>query len=96
MQTCYSSSKKTPCVCSREVERRGPKAGSVKVITPVDEPTELVNQIVVAVLKSSELRASIDPSVLKREPYQIPVIDDLLPDLTDASVFTKVNLASAV
>ena len=33
--------------------------------------------------------------MLKRERYQIPVIDDLLPDLTDARVITKFNLASA-
>ena len=31
---------------------------------------------------------------MKREPFQIPVIYDLLPDLTDARVFTKVDLAS--
>ena len=71
----------------------------LKVITPVDEPTEWVSQIVVAVKKSGELRVCIDPpplnTVLKREPYQIPVIDDLLPDLTDARVFTKADLASA-
>jgi hypothetical protein len=49
--------------------------------------------------KSGSLRICIDPkplnAALKREHYQIPVIDDLLPDLTDACVFTKVNLASA-
>ena len=71
----------------------------LKVITPVDEPTDWVSQIVVAVKKSGELRICIDPrplnTVLKRERYQIPVIDDLLPDLTDARVFTKVDLASA-
>ena len=71
----------------------------LKVITPVDEPTEWVSQIVVAVKKSGELRVCIDPrplnTVLKRERYQIPVIDDLLPDLTDARVLTKVDLASA-
>ena len=71
----------------------------LKVITPVDEPTEWVSQIVVAVKKSGELRVCIDPrplnTVLKRKRYQIPVIDDLLPDLTDARVFTKVDLASA-
>ena len=31
---------------------------------------------------------------MKRERFQIPVIYDLLPDLTDARVFTKVDLAS--
>ena len=53
----------------------------------------------VAVKKSGELRVCIDPkpvnAALKREHYQIPVVDDLLPDLTDACVFTKVDLASA-
>ena len=71
----------------------------LKAITPVHEPTEWVSQIVVAVKKSGELRVCIDQrplnTVLKRERYQIPVIDDLLPDLTDARVFTKVDLASA-
>ena len=72
---------------------------SLKVIAPVDEPTEWVSQIVVAVKKSGELRVCIDPKplndALRREHYQIPVIDDLLPDLTDARVFTKTDLASA-
>jgi hypothetical protein len=49
--------------------------------------------------KSGSLRICIDPkplnAALKREHYQIPVIDDLLPDLTDACVFTKVDLTSA-
>ena len=31
---------------------------------------------------------------MKRERFQIPVIYDLLPDLADARVFTKVDLAS--
>ena len=52
-----------------------------------------------AVKNSGELRVCIDPrplnTVLKRESYQIPIIDDLLPDMTDARVFTKVDLASA-
>ena len=64
----------------------------LKVITPVDEPTEWVSQIVVAMKKSGELRICIDPkplnAALKRERYQMP-------DLTDAHVFTKVELASA-
>ena len=61
----------------------------LKVIASVEEPTEWVSQIAVAVKKSGELRLCIDPKplnvALKREHYQIPVIDDLLPDLTDAS-----------
>ena len=48
--------------------------------------------------KSGLLQICIDPkplnAALKRE-HKIPVIDDLLPDLTDACVFTKVDLAAA-
>ena len=33
---------------------------------------------------------------MKRERYQIPVIDDLLPELMDARAFTKVDLASTL
>ena len=69
------------------------------VITLVEEPTECVSQIVVAMKKSGALRVCIDPKplneALKRERYQIPVIDDLLPDLSEARVFSKVDLASA-
>ena len=56
-----------------------------------------LSQIVVVMKTSGELRICIDPkalnAALKRERYQIPVIDDLLPHLTDALVFTKVDLA---
>ena len=71
----------------------------LKVITPVDKPTKWVSEFVVAIKKSGGLLVCIDPrplnTVLRRERFQIPVLDDLLPDLTNARVFTKVDLASA-
>lgn len=71
----------------------------LKVITPVDEPTERVSQIVVAMKKFGALRVCIDPKLqneaLKRERYQIPVMDDLEPDLSEARVFSNVDLVSA-
>ena len=72
---------------TQQLERLG-------VIAPVEEPTKWVS-------KSSALRVCIDPKplneVLKRERYQIPLIDDLLliTDLSVARVFSKVDLASA-
>ena len=60
----------------------------LKVITPVDQQTEWVSQL--AVKNSGELRVYIDPkplnATLKREKYQIPVINDLLLDSADALV----------
>ncbi|KAL9964255.1 hypothetical protein ACROYT_G027871 [Oculina patagonica] len=82
------------------------KTSFVQKADHVLKPTKLdylkqvkVSQIVVAVKKSVELRDCIDPkplnAALKREHYQIPVIDDSLPDLTDARVFTTADLALA-
>ena len=52
----------------------------------------------VADKKSGELRVCVNTkplnAALKREYYQIAVVFYLLPDLTDAHVFTKVDLAS--
>ena len=77
----------------------GTQFQDLKIVAPVDQATEWVSQFVVAVKKSGDLRVCIDPkplnAVLKRERYQIPVIDDLLPDLAEARVFIKVDLASA-
>jgi hypothetical protein len=68
------------------------------VLAPVDEPTAWVSQYVVATKKSGDLRICIDPGplneALKREHYSIPVIDDILPELSKARVFSKFDLRS--
>ena len=91
--------RKIPVAVREKFKNELKRLEELKVIAPVDEPTEWVSQIVVAMKKSGSLRICIDPKplndALKREHYQIPVIDDLLPDLTDVCVFTKVDLASA-
>ena len=69
------------------------------VIAKVDEPSDWVSQIAVAIKKSGELRICIDPKplneALRREYFHIPVFDDLISDLNGARYFTKVDLASA-
>ena len=63
----------------------------------MDEPTEWVNQMAVATKKDGSLRICIDPRslnlALKREHYQLPVLEDILPDLARAKVFSKVDLS---
>ena len=70
----------------------------LKVITPVTEPTEWCSQISVQSKKSGRLRICIDPrplnEVLQRETYPLPTIDDLLPELANAKVFSKVELSN--
>ena len=67
------------------------------VLAPVDEPTEWVKQMAVATKKDGSLRICTDPRslnlALKREHYQLPVLEDILPDLARVKVFSKVDLS---
>lgn len=58
------------------------------VLTPVDEPTDWVNQMAITTKKDGSLRICIDPLslnlALKRERYQLPILQDILPDLAKA------------
>ena len=91
--------RKVPVSVKEKFKAEPKRLQDLKVIAPVDQPTEWVSQFVVAVKKSGDLRVCIDPKplnvVLKRERYQVPFVDDVLPDLAEARVFTKVDLASA-
>lgn len=69
------------------------------VITKVDEPTDWVSQVAIVTKKSVDLRVCIDPrplnAALRREYFTLPTLDDVLPVLSNARLFTKVALASA-
>ena len=68
------------------------------MLQPVSEPTEWCSQISVQVKKNGQLRICIDPKFLndglQRKRYPLPVIDDILPELNKARVFSKVDLRS--
>ena len=68
------------------------------VLAKVDKPTAWVSSVVKATKKSGALRICIDPrplnQALKRETYQLPVLDDLMPDLAKAKVFSTVDLTA--
>ena len=65
------------------------------VLVPVDEPTDWVSQMSVAEKKSG-IRICIDPTplneVLMREHYKLPVLEDVLPELTGAQKFSVCDL----
>ena len=68
-----------------------------KVITPVTEPTEWCSQNSIQTKKNGNLRICIDPrplnEALRRERYPLPTIEDILPELSHAKVFSKVDLS---
>jgi hypothetical protein len=69
-----------------------------KIIAPVEQPTPWMIRVVVTVKKSGAFQICIDPrplnKALKRETYQMPVLDELLPELAQAKVFSTVDLRS--
>ena len=68
------------------------------VITPVSEPTFWVSSVAIATKKSGDIRICIDPrplnTALKRERHQMVVLDEILPELAQAKVFSTVDLRS--
>ena len=59
--------RKVPVSIRKKFKEELQRLERLKVITPVDEPTEWVSQIVVAVKKPGELRVCIDPRPLKSD-----------------------------
>ena len=62
------------------------------IIKTVDTPTDWVSSLVLVKKPNGKLRVCIHPQplnkALKRSHYPLPVIDDLLPDLSKAKVFS--------
>lgn len=68
------------------------------VIETVDYPTDWVSNVVLTEKKDSNIRICLDPrplnNALKREHYALPTIDDVLPELHSARVFSTFDLRS--
>ena len=69
------------------------------MIAKVDGPSDWLSQIAVVIKKSGDLFICIDPKplneALRREHFQLPVLEDLLSELSGAKYFTKVDPSSA-
>ncbi len=69
------------------------------VLIPVTEPTQWVSQMAVVRKSNGKLRICIDPQplneALMREHYKLPTVDDVLPMLHDAKVFSKLDVKEA-
>ena len=67
-------------------------------LTKVNEPMAWVSTVVIATKKSGALRICIDPrplnQALKRETHQLPILDDLIPELARAKNLSTVDLTA--
>ena len=66
------------------------------VIIKEEETTDWVSSVVVTEKPNGKLRVCIEPQnlnkALKRSHYPLPVIEDILPELTNVKVFSKEDL----
>ena len=69
------------------------------VIAPVSRPTPWVSALLVVAKQDGGIRICIDPKplnkALQHSVYYMPTIDDILPKLTNAKVFSTVDAKSA-
>ena len=67
-----------------------------KVISSIQEPTDWVSSMIATKKPDGDIRLCIDPHylnlALKRSYYPLPVIEEILPELSKAKVFSKVDL----
>ena len=68
------------------------------VLAKVEAPSAWVSSLVAERQRSGKIRLCVDPKflnkALKRSHYPLPVIEDILPKLTKAKVFTVVDARS--
>ena len=90
--------RRVPASFKGQLKQELDRLQEIGVITPVDEPTQWVNGLAVAVKKTGALRICLDPrplnTALRRERYQLPVLEDILPELSEARIFSTVDLKS--
>jgi len=88
-------SQRVPFAIKPKLKTELERLTDIGVLMPVDEPTNWVSHLVIAMKESGDLHLCLDPKqlnkALKRERYPLPIIDDVLPDLSCAKVFTKVD-----
>ncbi|KAL5007962.1 hypothetical protein ScPMuIL_013543 [Solemya velum] len=96
-QPVVSNQNRVPVSQREALKKELDRLVSQEVIAPVDVPTDWVSTLVIAQKKSGGMRICMDPKhlneMLKREHYQLPTIEEILPDLSDAKVFSSCDLS---
>lgn len=87
--------RKVPLALKAKVKAELDRLTELDIIEPVDTPTDWISSMVVVSKPSGKLRLCIDPKplnkALKRNHYPTPTIDDILPELSNARVFSVVD-----
>ena len=84
--------RKVPVALKPQLQEELHRLQNLGIIAPVDRPTDWMSSLVLVKKASGKLRVCLDPKplnrALKRSNYPLPVMEDLLPELSEAKVFT--------
>ena len=69
------------------------------ILEEINEPTEWVSQMAIVEKADGKIRLCIDPQqlnkALMREHYNLATLDDILPELNNAKIFSKIDVKEA-
>ena len=84
--------RRLPLALKESVKQELDRLESLNIITPVDQPTDWISSLLVRKKQNAGIRMCIDPvplnRALRRNHYPMPVLEDLLPQLSNAKAFT--------
>lgn len=84
-----------PVALKEKLKQELEKLQHLGIIEKVTEPTPWVSSLVTARKPNGQLRVCLDPKdlneALKRSYYSTPTIDEILPELGRAKVFSTIN-----
>lgn len=93
------SCRRIPLALKSKVKEQLDTLVSRGILDPVSKPTAWVSQMAIVEKKNGDIRLCIDPQLLNkalmREHYQLPTLDDILPQLQKAKVFSKFDVKEA-
>ena len=91
--------RKLPITIKERVRKELQKLESNSIIEPVKGPTSWLSALLVVNKPSGDIRLCIDPKplnkALQRDHFLMPTIDDVLPKLTNAKIFSTVDASNA-
>ena len=88
--------RRAPVALKERLKNKLDRLTQRKVISPIQEPTDCVSSMFATKKADGNIRLRIDPHhlnrALKRSHYPLPVKEEILPKLSKAKVFSKVDL----
>lgn len=94
-----NAARRVPIAMKSKLKQELDKLEKAKIIKKVETPTDWVSNVIVVKKSNGKLRICIDPKplnmALQRSHCSLPVLEDLLPELSRAKVFSRCDIKNA-